>query len=114
MMDGDISDDDVEEEEGGKEGEDEAWFSKGMTREENLEALRPWRNNVIIKLIGRSIGYHFHYRRIQAMWRTQDEPLLIDLGFDFFIVKFSKREEFEQALTEGPWMIGDKNLHVQR
>lgn len=48
------------------------------------------------------------------MWRTQAEPLLIDLGNDFFNVKLYNQEEYERAMTEGPWMIGDNHLHVQR
>src|SRR3954467_8924873 len=75
---------------------------------------RPWLNSLIVKLVGKPIGYHYLFRRIQAMWRTQDDPLLIDLGNDFFIVKLINREEYERALSEGPWMIGDHYLHVQR
>lgn len=48
------------------------------------------------------------------MWRIQGEPLLIDLGNDFFIVKLGTRDEYEQALMEGPWVIGDNYLHIQR
>lgn len=34
-----------------EEDEDEPWFSMGMTRAEKVEARRPWRLSVIIKLI---------------------------------------------------------------
>lgn len=95
--DGYVSDDDVVE-----VADDETWFGVGMTRKEKIKARRPWRNNLIIKLVGRSIGYHYLYRRIQAMWRTQDDPLLIDLGFDYFIVKLGRQEEYDRALLEGP------------
>lgn len=30
------------------------------------------------------------------------EPIIIDLGNDFFVVKLGRRDEVEQALTEGP------------
>lgn len=42
------------------------------------------------------------------------EPLLIYYGNDFFIVKLRKRGEYERALVEGSWMIGENYLHVQR
>lgn len=48
------------------------------------------------------------------MSRTQGGPLLIDLGFDFFIVKLGTKEEYYRDLLEGPWMIGDNYLHVQK
>lgn len=64
-----------------------------MTCEEKIDVRRPWHNALIIKLIGRSIGYHYLWRRLQVMWRTQGELLLIDYGYEFFIVKLSRREE---------------------
>lgn len=51
---GDVSDDDVVEE----ATEDDTWFGVGMSKEEKIAARRPWRNSLIIKLVGRSIGYH--------------------------------------------------------
>lgn len=47
------------------------------------------------------------------MWHTQDDPLSIDLGKDFFIIKLINKVEYERALSEGPWMIEDNYLHVQ-
>lgn len=44
---GEGSDDDVIE-----ESDDETWFSIGMTRKEKIEVQRPWRNSLIVKLIG--------------------------------------------------------------
>lgn len=44
---------------------------------------------------------------------TQVKTVLIDLGNDFFIVKLTRREEDERALSEGPSIIGDNYLHVK-
>lgn len=73
----DISDDEVIEE------GNESWFGMGMTCEEKKEARRPWRNSLIIKMFGRSTGYHYLWRRLQDMWRTQTYLRLIDLGSEF-------------------------------
>lgn len=97
-----------------EEGTNGSWFSMGMTHKEKIEARRPWWNSLIIKLVGRPIGYHYLWQRLQSMWRTQSEPLLIDLGNAYFIVKLGGRADYERALTEGPWLIGDNCLHVQR
>lgn len=40
------------------------------------------------------------------------EPMPIDLSNNYFILKLYKREEYERALLDGPWMIGDNYLHV--
>lgn len=82
---GDISDDDIIE-----ESNNPTWFGMRMTCEEKIEVRIPWCNSLIIKLVGRSIRYHYLWHRIQAMWRTQGEPFLIDLGFTFYIVKLAR------------------------
>lgn len=53
--DGAIYDDDVIE-----ESTDPSWFGIGMTREDKWRARKPWWNSLIIKLVGRSIGCHYH------------------------------------------------------
>lgn len=47
-----------------KENTDGSWFEMRITRKERIEARRPWRNNLTVKLVGRSIGYHYLWRRI--------------------------------------------------
>lgn len=80
MVPWEASDDDVIE-----EGNGVTWFEIGMTREDKLEARKPWRNSLVIKVVGRFMGYHYLWRRIQVMWRTQMEPILNDLENEFFI-----------------------------
>lgn len=103
----DASDDDPMGEE-----DDGRCFTLGMTREEKIKSRRPWRWSVIIKLIGRRIGYRYLSKRIQEMWKTQAP--VIDLPNDFYIVKLSNKQERNRALLNGPWMIGDHYLHIQR
>lgn len=69
---------------------------------------------MIIKLLGRSIGYHYLWRRIQAMWHTSVELLMIDLSNNFYIIKLFGCEEYDRAMSEGPQMIRDNYLHVQK
>lgn len=107
--DGKISNDDLI-----KESMDESWFRMGMTREEKWVARRPWRNSLIIKLVGRSVRYHYLWKRIQAMGWTKTKSMLIDLGTDFYIAKLFGREEYDRAISEGLWMIGENYLHVQK
>lgn len=48
------------------------------------------------------------------MWRIQSSVCLIDLLNDFFIVRFKAKEDYDTALLDGPWLIADHYLHVQR
>lgn len=45
------------------------------------------------------------------MWRIQAPITLIDLPNDFFIVKFTSKEDYTAALVQGPWLIGEYYLH---
>lgn len=55
--DDEASDDDIEE-----EVMDNSMFSKGMSRLEKIEARKPWRTSLIIKLGGCQIGYQYLLR----------------------------------------------------
>lgn len=48
------------------------------------------------------------------MWRVQASISLIDLPNDFFIVRFTLKEDYNIALFKGPWPVGDHYLYVQR
>lgn len=54
MDDGSISDDDLVE-----EGDRKTWFARGMSCDEKIEACQPWCNSVIVKVVGRPVGYHY-------------------------------------------------------
>lgn len=88
LDDREVSDDDLIE-----ESTDGTSVGMGMTREEKIKVRKPWRNSLIIKLVGRSIGYRYLWRRIQLIWLKQDDPLIIDLV---------NREEYEAPLVKAP------------
>lgn len=50
----DVSDDDIAE-----KVEDSSFFSMGMSKHEKVEAMRPWKTALIIKLVRRKIGYQY-------------------------------------------------------
>lgn len=108
-LEGEVSDDDKSEYD-----EEDPWFSIGMTKEEKLEARRPWRLSLIIKLVGKSVGYQFLMRWLQLLWKPQHAFSLVDLHNDFFIARFSNKLDYEVALLNGAWVISDHYLHVQR
>lgn len=89
-------------------------FNMGMSMKEKIEARKPWRNSVIIKLVGRKIGYHYLLKCIQTTWKTQSFIMLIDLPSNFFIIRFASRLNYNTALLNGPWMIREHYLIVQR
>ncbi|KDO40369.1 hypothetical protein CISIN_1g048241mg, partial [Citrus sinensis] len=66
------------------------------------QLIRPWKNTVIVKLLGRSIGY-------RSLWFT-----VIDLENYYYLVSFGAEEDGEFVLTQGPWTIFGHYLTVQK
>lgn len=82
--------------------------------EERKNLCRPWRKTIIIKLLGRRIGYRFMYGRLAKLWSLSGNFNLINLENDFFVVRFAEMVHYEQVLYDGPWMILAHYLTIQR
>lgn len=66
---------------------------------------QPWKNAIIIKLLGRSHTYNYLRDRLQQKWSLKDDWKLIDLVNDYFVVKFDMEDDMNFVLTGGPWII---------
>lgn len=84
-----------------------------ITKEEKARIRRPWRRTLIIKLLGKTIGYNLLLRRLEAMWKLESPMELIDLDQDYFLARFEAQRDYDYARFEGPWMIFDHYLIVQ-
>ncbi|KAJ4833971.1 hypothetical protein Tsubulata_018969 [Turnera subulata] len=74
---------------------------------------KPWERAVIVKLLGREIGYRTLLSRIQTMWRPKRAFRVIDLENIFYIVRFREQGDYLHALLGGPWSIFEHALCVQ-
>lgn len=84
------------------------------SKKEEKRLRRPWKKTLIIKLLGKKIGFGFLKKKIDAIWANAGTVQLIDLGNEFFLARLSTLEDFEFALTGGPWMIFDHYLTVRQ
>ncbi|KAJ7978170.1 reverse transcriptase [Quillaja saponaria] len=85
-----------------------------LSREEEREIRKPWRNTLIFKLMGRSIGYNFLLKKLSQMWQPTEPLEIVDIGNEYFVVKLARVEDRIKALEGGPWMIPDHYLTVQQ
>ncbi|KAI9076940.1 hypothetical protein K1719_041102 [Acacia pycnantha] len=74
---------------------------------------KAWDKAVIVKLLGRDIGYMLLQSILQPLWAKRGVFNIINIGNGFFVVKFSNKEDYLNALTGGPWMIFDHYLTVR-
>jgi hypothetical protein len=84
-------------------------FSKSVEK----RLYRPWRRSVIVKLLGRRIGYKALETRLQQMWVRKGVINIIDLSNDCYLVAFSHEDDQYSALMDGPWFIYDHYLTVK-
>ncbi|KAI9111934.1 hypothetical protein K1719_017624 [Acacia pycnantha] len=74
---------------------------------------KAWNKAVIVKLLGRNIGYKLLLSILQKLWAKKGVLTLINIGNGFFVVKFTNREDYLNSLTRGPWMLFDHYLTVR-
>ncbi|XP_061354795.1 uncharacterized protein LOC133299352 [Gastrolobium bilobum] len=80
----------------------------------HLEGCRPWRQAVIVKLLGKKVGVRFLLNRLLRMWNISGTYEFIDLENDYFLFRFSNKNDYSHVLEDGPWIIADHYVVVQR
>ncbi|KAH9669745.1 hypothetical protein KPL70_021920 [Citrus sinensis] len=75
---------------------------------------KPWANSVVVKTLGRNLGYRVISERLKRLWSSTMGFSIIDLANDYYLVRFQNEGDVEYALTEGPWTIMGHYLFVQQ
>ncbi|OMO73564.1 hypothetical protein COLO4_27014 [Corchorus olitorius] len=93
---------------------DELSFS--LSSEERNRVRERWAS-LIVKVYGKKVGYRFLSQKLKDMWEIQKQPLVVDLGHEFFLLKFHFAEDLNFVIKEvvaeskpvddgyGPWMV---------
>ncbi|KAL4311375.1 hypothetical protein GQ457_01G022070 [Hibiscus cannabinus] len=71
------------------------------------------RSALIVRLLGRTIGYNVILSRIHALLKPIGSLQLFDLENNYFIVRFSNESDYTRVLTDGLWTIFGSYLLVQ-
>ncbi|KAK9200018.1 hypothetical protein WN944_015213 [Citrus x changshan-huyou] len=75
--------------------------------------IQPWKNSVVVKLLGRNIGYKPLCARLASMWKPSMGFSVIDLENNYFLIRFRAAGDAIDAMTKGPWIIFSHYLTVQ-
>lgn len=84
-----------------------------LSKWEEARIQRPWKKGLIVKLLGRKIGFRALENRLNQLWVSNGDISIIDLGNDFFLVTFTSEKDRDFALGQGPWLIYDHYLIVR-
>ena len=67
-----------------------------LSREEKALIMAVWRKALIIKAFGRKVGYNYLYPKIRSLWNPCGKMDCIDLGSDYFLIKFDLEEDVDR------------------
>ncbi|MBA0860428.1 hypothetical protein Goshw_017641 [Gossypium schwendimanii] len=56
---------------------------------------------IVLKLLGRSIGYNALHNHILSLWKPAKPFHLMDITNGYFLVKFQDNEDYNRVLTQG-------------
>ncbi|KAJ4844588.1 hypothetical protein Tsubulata_038190 [Turnera subulata] len=73
-----------------------------------------WKNSLIIKLLGKKVGYHFLHRTLMNQWKPRGEIIMADMGNDFYLLQFNTKQDYNRVLYDGPWIVADHVLTVRK
>lgn len=65
----------------------------------------PWRKAIVIKLLGRSVGFKALKLCIEKLWKPRGEMSVLDLGNDYFLVKFDLKKYLNMVISGRPWLV---------
>ena len=83
-----------------------------LSREDIARIRAPWASYLIIKTLGRSVGFMFLSSKIRVMWNPSGRLDCIDLGHDFFLIKFELQDDVDKVLKGVPWFVSQHFLAI--
>ncbi|XP_045798137.1 uncharacterized protein LOC123892394 [Trifolium pratense] len=74
----------------------------------------PWKDALVIKLLGKKLGYNTMKNKLETTWKLVGGIELMDIGNAFYMVKFDGEDDKNKVINGGPWMIYDHYLAVSQ
>lgn len=84
-----------------------------LSKETKSRIRAPWSKALIVKVYGRTVGFNYLTFKINALWKPTARMDCVDLGKDFFLIKFSDDGDYDKVLRGGPWFIGEHFLAIK-
>ncbi|XP_061354924.1 uncharacterized protein LOC133299477 [Gastrolobium bilobum] len=81
---------------------------------EKLEECKRLKMPLIVKLMGKKLGARFLWNKLHKLLNLEVEYRVLDLENDHYMVDFEKVQDYLFIQQQGPWIIADHYLIVQR
>lgn len=86
-------------------------ISLALVEKERLYA--PWKHSVIIKIFGRKLTHQYLKTKLMDLWASNSLFALIELGLNFYTVKFNRHDGHSAAMQGVPWFVAGQFLSVK-
>lgn len=84
-----------------------------LSNEEMMRIYQPQSYSKIIKLTGKKMTHMYLKNRLTTLWNVSEDILLIDLGYEYYTIKFLKEENMKKAFYKGLWFINGLFLSIK-
>lgn len=85
-----------------------------VSDKEIAEWSKEWEKTLVVNVLGKKVNYKMMESKAKRDWARRGGVKVIDMPRGFFAVHFEADEDYKHALFEGPWMVADHYLLVQR
>ncbi|CAN1728908.1 hypothetical protein LINPERHAP1_LOCUS429 [Linum perenne] len=87
-----------------------------FTPDEIHSFYKPWSKALVVKVLERSFALPVIKRRLESLWARAGYIQVSDLSNAFFLVRFSKANDYQRASFGGPWKVVVKRIgdHIGR
>ncbi|CAI0376389.1 unnamed protein product [Linum tenue] len=83
-----------------------------FTAAEERTYCRKFRSALVVKALGRSVSYTAISLRLNTIWAKAGGIQVTSMKNNYFLVRFTSGLDYDRAITNGPWMIGQNYLSV--
>ena len=71
--------------------------SVSLLKETKQHIKASWAKALIVKVFGKTVGYNFPHLKLMGLWKPVWRVDTVDLGRDFFLLRFSIMEDLEMV-----------------
>jgi hypothetical protein len=80
-------------------------FLKYISSQSFQDFCTPWKDVIVVKLLGNNLCYSTMKDRLLKVWKFQGGFEIVDNDNGFYMVKFDHNDDKEKVITGGPWLI---------
>lgn len=60
------------------------------------------------------MGYQYLFSKLHDLWKPSAAMECIDLGFDYFLIRFLDKKDLDKVISGGPWFIGGQFVAIRK